>query len=53
MSRKESKFCVINFIDPQIIFLKKKILTSRAMEMHIQISYNESKLEGRRCMEEL
>ena len=24
MSRKESKFCVINFIDSEIIFLKRK-----------------------------
>ena len=31
MSRKETKFCEINFIDPRIIFLKNKILTPRAM----------------------
>ena len=33
MSRKESMFYVINFIDPQIIFFKKKILTPRAMKI--------------------
>ena len=36
MSRKESKFYVINFIEPRIIFLKKKILTPRVMKTHIQ-----------------
>ena len=53
MSRKESKFYVINFIDPQFyfLFLKKEILTPRAMKTHIQISYKERKLEGRRCMQ--
>ena len=43
MSRKESKFYVINFIDPRIIFFKKKILTAREMKMHIHISYKEDK----------
>ena len=52
MSRKESKFYVISFIDPRIIFLKKK-LTPCAMKTHIQILYKESKLEGRRCVQEL
>ena len=36
MSRKESKFYVINFIEPRIIFLKKKLLTPRAMKTYIQ-----------------
>ena len=43
MSRKGSKFYVTNFIDPGKCFLKKKTLTSRAMEMFIQKSYKESK----------
>ena len=30
MSRKESKFYVIKFIDPRIIFLENKILTPNA-----------------------
>ena len=34
MSRNESKFYVINFIDPRIIFFKKEILTPRAMKTH-------------------
>ena len=53
MSRKESKFYVINFIDPRIIFFKKKILTPRAMKTHTQILHNESKSEGRRCVQGL
>ena len=53
MSRKESKFYVISFIDPRIIILKKKKLTPRAMKTHIQISYKESKWEGRRCVQGL
>ena len=48
MSRKESRFHVINFIDPRIIFFKKKIFTPRAMKTHIQISYKIGKSEGRR-----
>ena len=50
MSRKETKFYVINFIDPRIFFLKKKILTLHAMKTHFQMSYKESKSEGRRCV---
>ena len=38
MSRKESKFYAINFIDARIFFLKKKILTPRVMKTHIQKS---------------
>ena len=53
MPRKKSKFYVINFIDPQIIFFKKKILTPRAMKAHIQISYKEGKSKGRRCVQGL
>ena len=34
MSRNESKFYVINFINPRITFLKKEILTPRAMKTH-------------------
>ena len=30
-----------------------KILTPRAMKTHIQISYKQGKLEGRRCVQEL
>ena len=44
MSRKESKFYVINFIDPRMKF-KKKILTTLAMKTRIQISYKECELE--------
>ena len=51
MSRKESKFYVINFIDPHISFFKKKILTPRAMKTHIQVPYKESKSEKRRCVQ--
>ena len=47
MSRKEIKFYTINFIDPRIILLKKKILTPRVIKTHIQILYKESKSEGR------
>ena len=53
MSRKESKFYVINFIDPWIIFFflkKKKKLIPRAMKTHIQISDKEGTLEGRKEM---
>ena len=39
MSRKESKFYVISFIDPPDNFFNtKKILTPHAMKTHIQIS---------------
>ena len=40
MPRKESKFYVIDFIDPWMNF-KKKILTTLAMKTRIQISYKE------------
>ena len=53
MSRKETKFCVNNFIDPWIVFLKKKILTPPAMKMHIQILYKQGTSEGRRCVQGL
>ena len=33
MSRKESKFYVIDFIDPQINFFKNKSLAQRAIKM--------------------
>ena len=36
MSRKKSKFYLINYIDPRIIFFKMKILTPSAMKTHIQ-----------------
>ena len=52
MSKKESKFHVINFIDPWVIF-NKKILTRRAMKTHIQISYKEDKSERRRFVQGL
>ena len=48
MSRKENKFYVINFIEPEIIFLKRKILIPRAMKKHIQISYKEGRSVGRK-----
>ena len=35
MPRKESKFYVINFVDPRMNF-KKKILTALAMKTRIQ-----------------
>ena len=44
MPRKESKFYVINFIDPRMNF-KKKILTTLAMKTRIQISYKECESE--------
>ena len=47
MRRKKSKFYVINFIEPLIISLKKKILKQRAMEAHIQILCKEDKSDGR------
>ena len=51
MSRKESKFYVINFIDSWIIFFFfKKKLIPRAMKTHIQISDKEGTLEGRKEM---
>ena len=57
MSRKESKFYGINFIEPRIyiyiyiyIYIFK-VLASRAMKTYIQISYKESKSEGRRCVQ--
>ena len=53
MSRKESKFYVINFIDPWTIFFKKKVLTPRSMKTHIQTLYKESKSEGRRFVQGL
>ena len=53
MSRKESKFYVINFIDPWTIFFLKKVLTPRSMKTHIQTLYKESKSEGRRCVQGL
>ena len=46
--KKESKFYVINFMDPRIIFFTKKILTPGAMKTYIQKSYKESKWEGRK-----
>ena len=52
MSKKESKFHVINFIDPWVIF-NKKILTRRAMKTQIQISYKEDKSERRRFVQGL
>ena len=51
MSRIESKFYVINFVYPRIIFFKIKFLTPRTMKTHIQVLYKESKSEGRRCMQ--
>ena len=39
MSKKESKFYVVNFADAQINCFKKKILTPRAIKTRIQISY--------------
>ena len=48
MSRKESKFYVISFIDPRIIFLKKKILKPCAIKTHIQIPQKNGKSEGSR-----
>ena len=54
MSRKESKFYVINFIDPWIIIFFKKSLTLRALKTHIQITYNEGNCkEGRICVQGL
>ena len=53
MSWKESKFYVINSVEPLIIFLKKKILTPSAMKTHIQLSYKESKSEERGYVKEL
>ena len=50
MSRKESKFYVIKFIDPQIIFLENKILTPRVMQTHIQESCKEDKWKRRECI---
>ena len=41
--KKESKFYVINFIDPRI-FLKKENITPCAMKSHIQKSYKVSKV---------
>ena len=38
MPRKESKFYVINLIDPRIIFSKRNFNT-RVMKMHMQRSY--------------
>ena len=45
MSRKESKFYVINFIDSQNTFFKNNILTQCTMKTHIQKSNKDSKLE--------
>ena len=53
MSKKESKFYVIIFINSQIIFFQKKILTPRAMKTHIQKSNKDVKWEGGRCVQGL
>ena len=53
MSRKKSKFYLINFIDPRIIFSKRKFQTSRETRTHIQILYKEGKSKGRRCVQGL
>ena len=47
MSRKR-KFYATNFIDPRIIFLKKKILTLHVMKTHIQKLNKKSKWKGRK-----
>ena len=47
---RKSKFYVINFMDPRIIFFTKKILTLCAMKTHIQKSYKESKWEGKKIV---
>ena len=53
MSRKESKFYAINFIEPRIVFFKKKVLTPRAMKTHIQISHKKVKSRGAICVQRL
>ena len=47
MLRKETKFYVINFIDPQIIFFLKKILTPRAIKTHVVLKNRIKKESGR------
>ena len=53
MSRKESEFYVIIFINLRIISFKKRILAPRVMRTHIQKSNKEVKWEGRACVQGL
>ena len=53
MSRKESKFCAINFINLWIDFFKNKILTTCVMKTRIQKVYKEDKWNGRKCVQGL
>ena len=53
MSRKKSKFYVINFIDCQIIFFKKESFNTTCNENAIWILHKEGKSEERRCVQGL